>query len=74
MIYYKCGDKMGKQKKEKVICSCYGITKQDMKDAIQVGITKYKQYQDESNIGKKCSSCKKKNKERFKKYKRKLGV
>jgi bacterioferritin-associated ferredoxin len=65
---------MGKKSKQEVICSCYGITKQDMKDAIGLGIVKYKLYQDATKIGKKCSSCKKKNKERFKKYKRKLGV
>lgn len=76
MIYYICGDIMGKQKQKKsnIICSCYDISKQDMKDSIQMGITKFKLYQNESKIGKKCSSCKKKNKERFKKYKHKLGV
>ena len=68
------GDNMNIKNQEKVICPCYGITKADMIQAIEQGVTKFKDYQTLSNIGKDCSSCRDKNKERFKKYKRKLGI
>lgn len=65
---------MGKQKHKTVVCSCHKVTKQDMKTAINDGVVKFKDLQEQTKIGTKCSSCKSKNKERFKKYKRKLGV
>ncbi len=64
---------MGKKKK-KVICPCFKITKKEVKEHIKAGVTNYKELQKLTNIGTKCSSCKKKTKKKFKKYKDKLGV
>jgi NAD(P)H-nitrite reductase large subunit len=60
--------------KDKVICKCYKITKQDMVELIEDGVTSYKDVRKKTKIGKKCSSCKSKNKTRFKKYKKKYGA
>ena len=58
---------MGKKKKD-YICTCHKLTKKDMKQEIKNGTTEFKQLQKDIKIGTKCSSCKKKNKKRFKKY------
>lgn len=54
--------------KNKVVCKCYGITDNDVHNHINNGITTFKELKKETKIGKKCSSCKSKNKKRFKKY------
>jgi bacterioferritin-associated ferredoxin len=64
---------MGKNNKE-YICKCHKITKKDMKDAIKNGIESFKDLQKETKIGTKCSGCKKRSKERFKKYRKKLST
>lgn len=65
---------MAKTKQSNVICPCFDITKKDVKRYIQDGVTKYKDLQRLTKIGTKCSSCKKKTKVKFRKYKAKLGV
>ena len=73
MIYCeKVGDSMGKKNGSKVICSCHKITKREMKEAILHGRMTFKEFRKETKLGSKCSSCKSKNKERYKKYIRKL--
>lgn len=64
------GDLVGKKKK-KYICPCFKLTKSDIKEAIEDGVTSYKELQKQTKIGTKCSSCKKKTKKKFKKYKQK---
>ena len=54
--------------KSKVVCKCYGITEKDVHKQIENGITSFKELKQATKIGKKCSSCKAKNKKRFKKY------
>lgn len=54
--------------KSKVVCKCYGITEKDVYKQIENGITTFKELKKETKIGKKCSSCKAKNKKRFNKY------
>lgn len=54
--------------KSKVVCKCYGITEKDVHDQIENGLKTFKELKKETKIGKKCSSCKTKNKKRFKKY------
>lgn len=54
--------------KSKVVCKCYNITEQDIHMQINSGISSFKELKKETKIGKKCSSCKSKNKKRFKKY------
>ncbi|MEC9485337.1 MAG: (2Fe-2S)-binding protein [Candidatus Izemoplasma sp.] len=63
-----------KKKKKKVLCPCFKITKQDVKEHIRNGVTTYQELQKLTMIGTKCSSCKKKTKKKFKKYKEKLGA
>lgn len=53
---------MGKKTKEEYICSCFMITKNDVKEHIQNGVLKYKDLQKLTNIGTECSSCKTKTK------------
>ncbi|MCF7925231.1 MAG: (2Fe-2S)-binding protein [Candidatus Izimaplasma sp.] len=60
--------------KKNELCSCFKITKKDVKDHIKAGITSYKELQKQTDIGTKCSSCKKKTKKKFKKYRNKLGA
>ena len=64
---------MGKEK-TKYVCDCFHITKNDMKEHIKNGIVTYKDLQKETNIGTKCSGCKKKSKAKFKKYLEKLST
>lgn len=64
---------MGKQKKE-YICSCYKITKDDLKGWVKEGYTSFKELSKDTKLGKSCSSCKTKNKKRFKKFKEKLSA
>jgi len=65
---------MAKSKPKNVICPCFDITKAEVKQHIRDGVIKYKDLQQLTKIGTKCSSCKKKTKVKFKKYKAKLGV
>lgn len=57
---------MGKNKE--YICKCFKLEKADLKQTIKDGATTFKEAQKMIKIGKECSSCKKKNKKRFKKY------
>jgi bacterioferritin-associated ferredoxin len=63
---------LGKQ--SKYVCKCYNITKEDLVCKIQEGFTTYKSLKKEVNLGKKCSSCKDKNKKRVKKIVEKMGA
>ena len=45
-----------------------------MKDHIDNGIDNFQDLQKETKIGKSCSSCKTKNKKRFKKYLEKVST
>lgn len=65
---------MGKKSKKDYICSCYKITKCDVKEHIQNGVVKYKDLQELLKIGTKCSSCKTRTKKKFKKYRKKLST
>jgi len=55
------------KEKQNIICKCYNVTKDDMKNFIKNGNTDFKDFRKETKIG-KCSSCKQKNKKRFEKY------
>ncbi len=65
--------KKKKNEKQTIICKCYNVTKEDMKDFIKNGNTNFKEFKKETKIG-KCSSCKKKNKKRFEKYVHKMNT
>ena len=58
---------MGKKKKE-LACDCFHVTKKEMKEIIKNENISFKTFQQQTNVGTKCSSCKKKNKKRHKKY------
>ena len=64
---------MPKNKKD-YLCSCYKITKSDVKNHIKNGITDYKELQKITKIGSSCSDCKKKTKKKFYKYVEKLST
>jgi bacterioferritin-associated ferredoxin len=56
------------KKKSEYACKCFKITKKEMKQEIKNGVSSFKELQQSTKIGSKCSSCKKKNKKRFDKY------
>lgn len=53
--------------KKKVICSCYHVTKGDLKRAIKNGADSYKEVKKATRIGCACGHCKKKAKKTVKK-------
>lgn len=55
-------------KNKDYICSCFKITKKDLKQYIANGYTEYKALQDHTNIGSKCSKCKTRTEQKFNKY------
>ncbi len=42
---------------EEVICTCYGITIQDIKDAIDNGATNLEEVQEATSLGMACGAC-----------------
>ena len=45
---------------KKEICSCYHVTKSDIKEAVKNGAVSYKEVKKETKAGKACGKCKKK--------------
>ena len=41
-----------------VVCGCFNITVNDIKEAIRSGITTYEALQEETNISTECPGCK----------------
>ncbi len=62
------------KKENQYLCSCFQVTKDDVKEHIRQGVTKFKELQEKTNIGTECSDCKTKAKAKFKKYKEKLST
>lgn len=44
--------------KKDYICKCYKVTKEDIKNYMENGITKYKELKKKEKWGSKCSKCK----------------
>jgi bacterioferritin-associated ferredoxin len=51
----------------KIICSCYKVTKEDIKKAIKNGASSFKEIKDATKITKSCGKCRKKAKKVSKK-------
>ncbi|MDO5344130.1 MAG: (2Fe-2S)-binding protein [Lachnospiraceae bacterium] len=52
---------------EKIICSCYKVTKGDILHAVEQGATSFKEVKKMTKAGKACGKCKKKVKKLTKK-------
>ena len=52
---------------EKVICSCYKVTKGDIIRAVEEGASSFKEVKKVTKVGKACGKCKKKAKKFTKK-------
>ncbi|MDD6440884.1 MAG: (2Fe-2S)-binding protein [bacterium] len=52
---------------DKVICSCYKVTKGDIIRAVEEGATSFKDVKKATKVGKACGKCKKKAKKFTKK-------
>lgn len=57
--------------RKKVVCSCYGITKGDIADAVENGAATFKEVKKQTKAGKACGHCKKKIKKLVKKLQEK---
>lgn len=53
--------------KEKIVCSCYKVTKGDVAKAIEDGAASFKEVKKATKAGKGCGKCKKKVKKLTKK-------
>ena len=51
----------------KVVCSCYKVTKGDVLKAVENGASSFKDVKKETKLGKACGKCKKKGKKLTKK-------
>lgn len=54
-------------KADKVLCSCYKVTKGDIKEAVKDGAKCFKDVKKATKVGKACGKCKKKAKKLTKK-------
>lgn len=52
---------------DKILCSCYKVTKGDIARAIEKGATSFKEVKKATKVGKACGDCKKKAKKLTKK-------
>ena len=46
-----------------VVCNCFSVTVQDIKDAINNGAKSFEEVQDATNVGNGCGECIESNKE-----------
>lgn len=56
--------------RKKVVCSCYKVTKGDIADAVEQGVSTWKEVKKQTKAGMACGHCKKKVKKLVKKLTR----